>query len=202
MTMAELPAPELQAPPVVLRRFRGHELSALFDAVSTSVDHLRPWMPWASADPLRPALAQFIAHAVEAFDKGEGFAYALWDDQASTIVGGAGLHPRPGPGRIEIGYWVRLGWLRRGIASAVSTVLASAAFALSGIEEVHIRCDAANFASAAVPRRLGFRLAQTVDHEIHAPGEIGRSMEWVVSRPDWVARSQVASGCSGDGGFR
>jgi hypothetical protein len=41
-------------------------------------------------------------------------------------------------------------------------------------------------ASAAVPRRLGFRLRRSVDDEVEAPGEIGRSMEWVVTRPSWA----------------
>jgi len=31
--------------PVTLRRFRGDDL----DAVTESLDHLRPWLPWAAA---------------------------------------------------------------------------------------------------------------------------------------------------------
>ena len=183
---AEIPPPELEAPPVVLRRYWGRELPALLEAVNGSLDHLRPWMPWAAANPIEPALAEFVSHAVEQFDRGENFNYGIWDDRSSVLVGGTGLHPRLGPGRIEIGYWVRSGWLHRGIASAAAMALTSAAFGLTGIEEVHIHCDVANIASAAVPRRLGFHLRRTVDDEIDAPGEIGRSMEWVVTRPYWA----------------
>jgi RimJ/RimL family protein N-acetyltransferase len=53
------------------------------------------------------------------------------------------------------------------------------------IEEVDIHCDEANLASAAIPRRLGFRLAQIVDDEVDAPAESGRTMKWVMSRVDW-----------------
>ena len=70
---------------------------------------LRPWLPWASADPLEPALLGFIRQSVARFRRGEDFGYAIWDDATSLIVGGAGLHPRLGPDRIEIGYWVRKG---------------------------------------------------------------------------------------------
>jgi RimJ/RimL family protein N-acetyltransferase len=56
------------------------------------------------------------------------------------------------------------------------------------IEEVHIHCDEANVASAAVPHRLGFRLARVVDDEVTAPAEVGRRMEWVMGRQDWTAR--------------
>jgi RimJ/RimL family protein N-acetyltransferase len=183
---AELPPAELDAPPVVLRRYWGRELPALLQAVNDSLGHLRPWMPWAAADPLEPALAEFVSHAVEQFDRAENFNYCIWDDRFSALVGGAGLHPRLGRGRIEIGYWVRSGWLHRGIGSAAARALTSAAFGLTGIEEVHIHCDVANIASAAVPRRLGFRLVRTVDDGIDAPGEIGRSMQWVVTRVNWA----------------
>jgi RimJ/RimL family protein N-acetyltransferase len=176
------PPPEIDAPPVVLRRYRGDELPALAEAVTTSLDHLRPWMPWAAVEPLGLSLTDFIARSVEQFDRAENFHYAIWDDEASALVGGAGLHPRLGPGRIEIGYWVRVGWLRQGIASAAGAALTSAALAMDGIEEVHIHCDQANMASAAVPLRLGFRLARVVDDEVTAPAETGRSMEWVIRR--------------------
>jgi RimJ/RimL family protein N-acetyltransferase len=57
---------------------------------------------------------------------------------------------------------------------------------MSGIEEVHIHCDEANMVSAAVPNRLGFRLPKIVDDEVDAPAEVGRSMEWVMSRANWL----------------
>lgn len=97
------PPDELPAPPVVLRRYRGDELPALWEAVSTSLEHLRPWMPWAAADPLEAGLAEFVARSVEQFDRAENFSYAIWDGESGKLVGGAGLHPRLGPGRIEIG---------------------------------------------------------------------------------------------------
>ena len=114
----------------MLRRYRGGELKALFEAVSTSTDHLSPWLAWASAEPLEQGLGDFISHSIEAFDRGDNYDYAIWNLAETTLVGGAGLHPRLGPGRIEIGYWVRAGWLRRGIASAAARALTTAAFSV------------------------------------------------------------------------
>ena len=182
-----LPPGEIGAFPVVLRRYRGDELPALVEAVTTSLAHLRPWMPWASAEPIERGLAEFIDRAVEQFDRAENFNYAVWDDAAGKLVGGTGLHPRLGPGRIEIGYWVRDGWLRRGIATAAARALTGAAFDLPQIGEVHIHCDEANVVSAGVPRRLGYRLLRVVPDEITAPAEAGRSMEWVTSRDEWAS---------------
>ncbi len=176
---------EIVARPVVLRSYRGDELPALLEATTASLEHLRPWMPWASAEPLELELSGFIRKAVSAFRRGDEFNYAMWDDSTSLMVGGAGLHPRLGPGRMEIGYWVRDGWLRQGIATAAARALTSIAFTMPGIDEVHIHCDEANVASAAVPRHLGFRLLRTVEDTIDAPAEIGRGMEWAITAGQW-----------------
>jgi RimJ/RimL family protein N-acetyltransferase len=180
------PPPELEAGPVVLRRYTGDELTALCEAVESSLDHLRPWMPWASIEPLEEGLAEFIRRSVQEFDGGENFSYAIWDAHRPQLVGGTGLHPRLGPGVLEIGYWVRLSWTRRGVASAAASALTDAAFSLAGIEAVHIHCDEANAASASVPRRLGYSLRRIVEDEPAAPADTGRSMEWVVTRADWA----------------
>jgi len=180
-----LPPDEIDTPPILIRRYFGDELPALLEAVTASVEHLKPWLPWASAEPLEPNLAGFIARAVQDFDLGDNFNYAIWNDTGTSLIGGTGLHPRLGPGRIEIGYWVRDGVLRQGIATLAAGALTTAAFELPDINEVHIRCDEANLASSGVPRRLGFRLLRTVPDEVTAPSEIGQSMEWVMTRPEW-----------------
>jgi RimJ/RimL family protein N-acetyltransferase len=183
--MDRSPPTEIIALPVVLRSSRGDELSALSEAATASLEHLRPWMPWASVEPLEPGLSDFIRESVAKFRRGDGFNYAIWDDSTSLLVGGAGLLSRLGPGRIEIGYWVRVGWLRRGIATAAARALTSAAFGMPGIEEVRIHCDEANVASAGVPRRLGFKLLRTVEDHVGAPAETGRSMEWAITAGRW-----------------
>jgi RimJ/RimL family protein N-acetyltransferase len=181
------PPATLAEPPIVLRRYAGSDLEPLLDAVSSSSDHLKPWLAWASVEPLEPALRNFVSGSIEGFERGENFDYAIWDLARSDLIGGAGLHPRLGPGRIELGYWVRDGWQRRGVASAASRALTTAAFRLPGIEEVHIRCDEANVPSAGVPRGLGFRLLRIVEDEADAPAEVGRSMHWVVTAEEWQA---------------
>jgi len=183
--MMNSPPETIEEPPIVLRRYRDSDLKAVLEAASTSSDHLKPWLAWASVEPLEAGLKNFVSASIARFDRGEDFGYAIWDSDGSTLIGGAGLHPRLGPGRIEIGYWVRDGWLRRGVASAAARALAIAAFELPDIEEVHIHCDEANVASAGVPRRLGFHLLRTVEDEANAPAEVGRSMEWVITAKEW-----------------
>jgi len=42
-------------------------------------------------------------------------------------------------------------------------------------------------ASAAIPRRLGYRLVDVVPVQAAAPAEAGRHMVWAVERGDWPA---------------
>jgi RimJ/RimL family protein N-acetyltransferase len=183
--MAFSPPETIEEPPIVLRRHREGDMQPLLQAVSSSSEHLKPWLAWASVEPLEPALQNFVSSSMERFDRGEDFGYAIWDSDELTLIGGAGLHPRLGTGRIEIGYWVRVGWLRRGVAFTAARALTSAAFELPEIEEVHIHCDEANVASAGIPRRLGFRLTRTVEDQVDAPSQVGRSMEWVIRMEEW-----------------
>lgn len=90
-----------------------------------------------------------------------------------------GLHRRIDPGAIERGYWLRTDRTGRGIITACARSLTHAALELRGVDRLEIRCDEANVRSAAVPRRLGHRLARVEDDAVTAPGEVGRSMIWV-----------------------
>lgn len=157
------------------------DAAALADAVGASLEHLRPWMPWATPEA---ATAAFQENRLRGQQWGpEEYGY-LMVDADDRIVGGCGLHRRIGPGGIEIGYWVDAGHVRRGYATAAAAALTAAAFALSGIERVEIHCDEANVASAGVPRRLRYRLDRIDDHPVGAPGETGRQMVWVTTRAE------------------
>ncbi len=108
---------------------------------------------------------------------------------SAELVGGMGLHTRRGRGTLEIGYWIAAAHTRRGYATAGARALTDAAFALPGVERVEIRCDEANQASAAVPRRLGFTLEEVIDRPAAAPAETGRGMIWAIGRDVWRGRA-------------
>jgi RimJ/RimL family protein N-acetyltransferase len=181
MAVAAVPA-RIEAGGVVLRRHRLEDVPAVVDAVNASLEHLRPWMPWAAVPATTESITAFLTGAIAHFDAGEEFGYLLLDPTERHVVGGAGLHVRRGPTTREIGYWVHVDWTRRGIASAAASALAELALTFDGVERVEIRCDAGNRASAAVPRSLGWELAAVVSRAPDAPGESGREMVWTAHR--------------------
>jgi RimJ/RimL family protein N-acetyltransferase len=171
---------------LLLRRWRVADAEAQQRAVTESIEHLRPWMAWIADEPQsldrrRVRLAEWERSWARG---GDVFLAILADNR---VLGSAGLHRRRGPGRLEIGYWIHAGFLRRGLATSVGHLLTDAAFSVAGIERVEIHHDKANVASAGVPRRLGFTpAAETFDGRA-APAEAGIDCAWHMTRRDWVA---------------
>jgi hypothetical protein len=100
--------------PVTLRRWRQDDVDALFDAVTESLDHLRPWMPWA-ADYSRASAEEYLAGSIKHWDEGTEYNYAI--TTAGALVGSISLMARIGPGGLEIGYWLHRAYTRRGLGA-------------------------------------------------------------------------------------
>jgi len=183
--MALLPD-RIGAGPIDLRRWDPAFAASLRDAVTTSLAELRPWMPWAQAAPTVADYSTLLTQGDLRFETGEEWQFVLVEPGSDHVVGATGLHPRIGPGRIEVGYWVRTDATHRGYATRAARALTTAAFAhLSDIDVVEIRMDPRNHRSAAVPPRLGFVLEGEIDQDIDAPGQSGRLLVWAVHRADW-----------------
>jgi ribosomal-protein-serine acetyltransferase len=139
--------------PVTLRRYRADDADVVFAAVTGSLDHLRPWMPWA-AGYTRESAAEFLDGSIRNWEDGTEYNYAIL--AGGTLAGGVGLMARIGPGGLEIGYWVNRAYTRRGLATAAAAALVEQAFRLPGVDRVEIVHDELNVASGGVPRKLGF----------------------------------------------
>ncbi|WP_405014010.1 GNAT family N-acetyltransferase; N-acetyltransferase [Kitasatospora sp. NBC_01539] len=176
--------PELLALPggAALRRRRVADAAAVNAAVHANLEHLRPWMPWAKAAPTMDQTVEMSRAGEEVWDTGTDFMYVLGTDaEPDGVLGAFGLHGRIGPGALEVGYWIADTHTGRGLATAGARALTAAALALPGISRVEIHCDEANLASAAVPRKLGFRLDRVEDALVTAPSETGRKLIWVTT---------------------
>lgn len=178
-----VPGP-IRTPRLLLRCWRREDAALLKDAVDDSLPELQRWMPWAATEP--SPLQSFVARIGKfrrAFDEGREWTYGVFDPEETQVLGGAGLHSRSEPGRLEIGYWIRSTATGQGLATEVAAALVERAFALHGVEAVEIRCDPRNDASAAVPRRLGFRHVVTLTGNDTGPdGSPRDTMVWVLER--------------------
>ena len=180
---------------LLIRCWEPGDAPLLDEALRASLDHLRPWMPWANDEPTEiDEKVERLRRFRGQFDLGQDFVYGIFDPDAMRVVGGTGLHPRSGSGSLEIGYWIRTDATGRGYASEAAAALARVALSVCGVDRVEIRVDPANAASLRVPRRLGFVEEATLRRLLPAADPLAPKRDVVVFTllADELDRSPVA----------
>lgn len=167
---------------LVLRCWNPADAPLLQAAITESLEHLRPWMPWAYAEPqdLQQKIG-LLRHMRGQFDLGQDFTYGIFNRDETRVLGGAGLHTRAGQDAREIGYWIHQDYLNQGLATEAGAALVKVAFEVDLVRRVEIHCDPLNVRSAAVPRKLGFTHEATLRQRTPTPGRERRDcMVWTL----------------------
>jgi ribosomal-protein-serine acetyltransferase len=68
---------EIDAGPVVLRRWREDQAAALATAVTESLPELRAFLPWAIGDYDTESVSEFLRECVRHWEEGTGVTYAM-----------------------------------------------------------------------------------------------------------------------------
>ncbi len=151
------PAYRIETERLVIRCYQPADTQLLANSILESLEHLKPWMPWAHDEP-RPfeMRLQGVQRFRGRFDMQEDYVYGIFDPQETRLLGGTGLHTRIGERQLEIGYWLHKDYINRGLITESTAALIKVAFEVIHIHRVEIHCDPRNHASAAIPRKLGF----------------------------------------------
>ena len=154
----------------VIRCWEPRDAPLLKDAVDSSLEHLREWMPWAHDEPQElEQKADLLRRFRGNFDLGQDFVYGIFSADESEALGGTGLHTRTGEGAFEIGYWVRASRVGQGIATAATAALTQVGIRLGGADRIEIHVDPANELSCRIPRRLGYHEEGVLRRRLPAP---------------------------------
>lgn len=180
---------------LVIRCYDPADAPLLEASVLESLEHLRPWMPWANGEP--PSLQERIALLRTfrgKFDLGQDFTYGIFTPDGTRLIGGTGLHTRPGPLAREIGYWINKDFINQGLATEVSAALTHVAFEIDQVSRVEIHCDPANHRSAAVPRKLGYTHDATLGKRFQmSDGALRDAMIWTLFKNDYPNSPSAAA---------
>ena len=159
MNDAELsnPAYRIETDRLVIRCYHPSDVQMLADSISENVEHLKPWMPWVHAEPepieeKEKRLKRFRGM----FDLNQDYVYGIFNPEETRLLGGTGLHTRLGESELEIGYWIDKDHVNQGLVTESTCALIKVAFEIIRVHRLEIHCDPGNFASAAIPRKLGF----------------------------------------------
>ena len=168
----------------------------LKEAVDASLDHLRPWMPWAHDEPQTvPEKVELLRSFRGQFDLGQNYVYALFDAEETRVLGGSGFHLRVGEGAFEIGYWIRASHVGQGLATEATAALTRVAFDLCRVERVELRVEPRNVASARIPEKLGFTREGILRRRLAGrPEEPLRDAVVFTMLPDDPARERLPAG--------
>jgi RimJ/RimL family protein N-acetyltransferase len=163
-----------------LARLRERDGDDVAAAVHVSLAHLKPWMPWATEAAVDPGMQRSRGREAEdQWDQGSDYTYVLRPSEAGPVIGMFGLHRRIGPAALEIGYWLHPDYLGCGHASRAVAALTKVALSLPDVDRIEIHTDEVNTSSAAIPRRLGYRLDRVEPKTPQASGETHRKQIWV-----------------------
>ena len=152
------PAPyRIETERLVIRCYEPRDAAPLKDAIDSSLEHLRAWMPWTEHEPQTlEEKTDLLKTFRSQFDVGENFVMGIFSADESQQLGGTGLHPRVDLGGLEIGYFIRQSAIRQGYVTESTAALTRVGFEICGADRIEIRIDPQNEASLGVPRKLGY----------------------------------------------
>jgi len=174
----------IQTERLVLRCYQPGDAPALHQAITRSIDHLRPWLPWVQQEPrdleARISLVRIFRGQ---FDMGLDYAFGIFDREEQELIGSTGLHTRIGKNAREIGYWVGVDHIGKGYATEAVSALVRTAFDIEGLTRLEIRCAPDNIRSQHVPEKLGFRMEGIIKRSLN--DNIVDTMIWSLEKKNY-----------------
>ena len=172
---------------LLIRCYQPTDAHLMHSAITGSMEHLRPWIPWARQEPRELEwMENFIRLFRGQFDLGQDAVFGIFDKAQTVQIGGTGLHNRIGKDAREIGYWINIQHVHHGYCTEAVSALIRVAFEIEQLSRLEIRCDPDNVASRRVPEKLGFKHEATLkDHYTDMHGNPTDTMVWALSRREY-----------------
>jgi ribosomal-protein-serine acetyltransferase len=138
-----------------IRPYRLEDAPEVFAAVRESLNELILWMPWCHPEYRLEETRAWLEMQVPAFQQGTNFEFAI-ESEDGRFLGGCGLNQIDRANlRANLGYWVRSGAVRRGVATTAVRLLRDWGFQNTDLIRFEIVIAAENEASLKVARRAG-----------------------------------------------
>ncbi len=154
---------EIECSRVLLTALRLDDSEELFELIDGERERLGQWLSWVSSCRSVEDVQERRRINIAKRREGTLFDYAIslpGAEMTRTIIGVCGVFGFSADGcSCELGYWIGEAHEGRGLVSETVAGLQDACFG-QGVEEIRISCVPENERSAAIPRRLGYRLIE------------------------------------------
>ena len=150
---------QLETERLIVRAPRLEDVPLVWEAITESLDTLKPWMIWAQKHPKMEETEASLRKAMAAYLTQEDFRMHLFEKETGAFIGSTGFHRIDWDlGRFEIGYWLRSSYEGKGYITETVHMLTDFAFKELGVNRLEIRCDEDNQGSRRVAERCGYQL--------------------------------------------
>jgi len=154
--LIDLPMP-IWTPRLCIKPREVGEGAILNRAILSSLEHLKPWMPFAQKAPTIDESEEHCRRSLAKFILREELNLSIYSRDRKHFIGSTGLnHTNWNVPSFHIGYWVAAEFEGRGLITEGVNALARYAFQVLRARRVEIRCDSRNTRSLSVMKRLGF----------------------------------------------
>jgi ribosomal-protein-serine acetyltransferase len=142
---------------IILRNYNEEDASTLFHVIDENRQHLRPWLVWVDGTLKEEHSLEYIRAArQEQYDQ-KSMALGIFKNE--ELIGGIGMHEWDQRLRkAQIGYWLIKEEEGRGILSQCATTMLHYLFDQLQLNKIEIHHLPENVRSAAVARRLHFKV--------------------------------------------
>ncbi len=165
-----------------------HE-AGLCDAISDG----KLWELFVTLVPTIDQVPQFVENALEAFDSGDGLAFATIDKATGRIAGSTRFMKANLPNkRIEIGYtFLGKSWQRTQINTEAKLLMLTYAFEKLTLNRVELLTDYLNEKSRKAIGRLGAKEEGILrNHMVMPDGRVRDSVIYSIIKNEWVGVKQ------------
>jgi len=140
----------------LLRPFRASDVAPFVAAVRESMASVGVWMPWAHPDYNAYDAQEWFARCAANMDEGTAYDVGVFSADGRTFYGGVAINQiRREDNLGNLGYWIRQGHQRQGLASGAATMMACHGFHALGLTRLEIVAAETNLASRGVAEKIG-----------------------------------------------
>jgi RimJ/RimL family protein N-acetyltransferase len=179
---------EYSADGMTLRAYRPGDGPAMAIAVNSSYEHLKTFMPWATANQSDQEAEAIVRRFAGEYLLNQNYVIGIWID--GEVAGGTGFHLRGGPLALrnaEIGMWIRGSYAGQGLGTRVLAAMLRWGFTAWGWERLTWHCDTRNIASMRVAEKNGLRLEGTLRADALDPAGQRRDTHlYAILREEWL----------------